>query len=271
VLATLGRHCAAVLGRPVDLAVRTVRAGSGGFVALIFHRVGRRSPSPVDLPYDVFTEVLDRLAETGRVADLNTAVTDVDHRSDDDNLLPRVVLTFDDGTADWADVVLPELVARRLPGTFYVATEYVELGRRFPDEGVAVSWSGLEEMVASGLVEIGSHTHSHRVLARVGATEATQEIDRSIGLIEERLGVPCRHFAYPNAVAGSSAADVVVRRRFASAALAGNRVNRQGADRYQLGRHGLTCFDDPPTLERKMNGGAWLEGWLRERRGAFGA
>src|SRR5690606_4613381 len=105
---------------------------------------------------------------------------------------------------------------------------FVENGRGFPDGGQPVSWEGLQEMSTSELVTVGSHTHSHRVLAGVSGDEAAEELDRSIGLIEERLGVPCRHFAYPKAIAGSPAAEVAVRRRFVSACLAGNRVNRRG-------------------------------------------
>ena len=68
-------------------------------------------------------------------------------------------------------------------------------------------------MAATGLATIGSHTHTHRVLAGASAADAADEIARSVGLIEERLGRPCRHFAYPKAIAPSPAAEVVVRRQ----------------------------------------------------------
>jgi hypothetical protein len=139
----------------------------------------------------------------------------------------------------------------------------------FPARGRPVTWAGLAEMVSTGLATIGSHTHTHRVLAGATAAEAADELDRSIGLIEDRIGVAGRHFAYPKAIAPSPAAEVVVRRRCDTAALAGNRVNVPGrTDRYRLGRHGLTVADDLTSFERKVRGGAWLEGWLRERRDA---
>ena len=100
-------------------------------------------------------------------------------------------------------------------------------------------------MAATGFATIGSHTHTHRVLAGASATDAADEIARSVGLIEERLGRPCRHFAYPKAIAPSPAAEVVVRRHFATAALAGNVLNVAGAtDLHRLGRHALTVADD---------------------------
>ena len=96
-----------------------------------------------------------------------------------------------------------------------------------------------------GFATIGSHTHTHRVLAGASATDAADEIARSVGLIEERLGRPCQHFAYPKAIAPSPAAEVVVRRQFRTAALAGNVINRAGAtDLHRLGRHAVTVADD---------------------------
>ena len=165
--------------------------------------------------------------------------------------------------------MLPALVARRLPATFYVSTDFVERGLRFPAGGRPVSWAGVVEMASTGLATIGSHTHTHRVLARASATETTDEIARSVGLVEERVGRPCRHFAYPKAIAPSPAAEVVVRRSFATAALAGNQANTAGADLHRLGRHALTVADDDTSFARKVAGGMRLEGWLRARRDAW--
>ena len=182
------------------------------------------------------------------------------------------MLSFDDGTADWPDVVLPALVARGLPATFYVATEFVDVGLSFPDGGRPVSWAGLADMAATGLATIGSHTHTHRVLFGASAIDTADEIARSVGLVEERLARPCRHFAYPKAIAPSPAAEVVVRRQFSSAALAGNVINRAGAtDLHRLGRHAVTVADDDDSFRRKAAGGLLLEGWLRERRDVWRA
>jgi peptidoglycan/xylan/chitin deacetylase (PgdA/CDA1 family) len=264
------RRAVAVVDGPIDTLRSVVRRSRDEVSVLIYHRVGRRSPSPVDLSLDEFRTQLDRLQADADVLGLDTAVSRLlGSGGREQTGRPAVVLTFDDGTADWLEVVLPELVARGLPATFYVSTDYVEAGRPFPDEGRPVSWAGLADMISSGLATIGSHTHTHRVLARARADEAMMELDRSVGLIEDRLGFNARHFAYPKAIAPSPAAEVVVRRRFVTAALAGNRVNVAGrTDLHRLGRHGLTVADDLGAVARKAAGGAWFEGWLRERRDA---
>ena len=260
------------LGRPVDRVGE--RLSYPLVVSLIYHRVGRRSPSPVDLDTEVFERQLDVLAGSGRVVSLDDAIDRLAGRvtgdvSGDSAADPAVVLTFDDGTADWPDVVMPALVARGLPATFYVSTDFVERQRPFPDDGAPVSWAGLADMVTTGLATIGSHTHTHRVMHDLSERQARDEVDRSIDLIEDRLGVTPRHFAYPKAVAPSPAAEIVVRRRFASATLAGNRTASRGADVHRLGRHALTVADDEESFARKIAGGMVLEGWLREQRDAW--
>jgi len=50
--------------------------------------------------------------------------------------------------------------------------------------------------------------------------------------------------------------------------LAGNRANVAATtDPHRIGRHALNVGDDA-TFARKVAGGMWLEGWLRERRDA---
>ena len=261
----LARRVVRAIDRPVDAARRARRAPS--VAVLLYHRVGGRSTSPIDLPLGTFTRQLDILADAGGVLELDTAVARLTTRAEDADTAQKVVLCFDDGTADWLDIVLPALVERGLPATFYVSTDFVERGSVFPDGGRPISWTGLAEMAATGLATIGSHTHTHRVLADASASDTVAEVARSVGLIEERLGRPCPHFAYPKAIAPSPAAEVVVRRRFTTAALAGNAVNVAGAtDLHRLGRHALTVADDEYSFRHKMAGGMRLEGWLRARR-----
>ena len=182
------------------------------------------------------------------------------------------MLSFDDGTADWPDVVLPALVERNLPATFYVATDFVDVGAPFPDGGRPVSWVGLAEMAATGSPRSAPTRTPIACLPAPPAPVAADEIARSVGLIEEHLGRACQHFAYPKAIAPSPAAEVVVRRHFTTAALAGNVANLAGAtDLHRLGRHAVTVADDDDSFGRKAAGGMLLEGWLRARRDAWRA
>jgi peptidoglycan/xylan/chitin deacetylase (PgdA/CDA1 family) len=237
-----------------------------GLVVLIYHRVGARTPVSVDLPRSLFAEQLSALATGWAPVTLDQAA-DLLAAPAAPPAPPPVCLTFDDGTIDFVEEALPELVAHRVPATLYVATDYVESGRAFPDSGLPVSWAGLRDALSTGLVTIGSHTHNHRLLDRVGGPEAADELDRSIGLIEDRLGVGCSHFAYPKALLGSTAAEQEVRHRFRTAAIGGTRPNPYGrTDLHRIRRSPVQVSDGMRWFRCKAAGGMALEDHLRTLR-----
>jgi peptidoglycan/xylan/chitin deacetylase (PgdA/CDA1 family) len=237
-----------------------------GLVVLIYHRVGARTPVSVDLPRPLFAQQLGALTAGWAPVTIEHAA-ELLARPEVPPGRPPICLTFDDGTADFVEEALPELVAHRVPATLYVATDYVESGRAFPDDGRPVSWAGLRDALSTGLITIGSHTHTHRLLDRVGASEAADELDRSIGLIEDRLGVSCRHFAYPKALPGSSAAEQEVRCRFRTAAIGRTRPNPYGrTDPHRIWRSSVQVTDGMRWFRRKAAGGMALEDDLRALR-----
>ena len=250
-------------------AVDVVRRPAAGLVVLIYHRVGRRTSTEVDLPLALFEDQIAWLAATLPVVSLEDGLAwtvgelgESGEGAAVDDI--RVAITFDDGTADFADQAVPVLDRYRVPATLYVATAFVEEQRSFPNDGVPLSWAALGESLATGVVTVGSHTHSHALLDRLPDAEVADELDRSIDLIGERIGVTVGHFAYPKAVMGSPAADRAVRERFASAALAGGRVNRPGrTDAHRLARTPVQLSDGETWFRRKARGGLALEETIR--------
>jgi peptidoglycan/xylan/chitin deacetylase (PgdA/CDA1 family) len=252
----------AVLKRTA-LAADRLQPSRRGITVLAYHRVGRRTAIAVDLPTWLFEEQMERLTAGPRVIDLDAAVACLAHPeppAEDD----PVAVTFDDGTADFVDEALPVLVRYQVPATLYLATAFVEEQRSFPDDGTPVSWSGLADALSTGLITIGSHTHRHALLDRLPAEAVSEELDRSIDLISDRLGVTARHFAYPKALPPTPAADRAVRARFASAALAGTRPNPYGGtDPYRLARSPLQVADGLRYFGAKVHGGMRLEDDVR--------
>jgi len=237
-----------------------LRPDAAGLVILIYHRVGARTTSQIDLATARFDEQVAELVEAERVVSLDDGL----RRLAADDLADRpVVLTFDDGTADWVDEALPVLVRHQAPATFYVATDFVERQAELPGGGAPISWAGLAELAASGLATIGSHTHTHALLDRADGSVAAAELDRSTELLGEHLGVECAHFAYPKALLGSPAAEGEVRRRFRSATVAGSRANPPGADVHRLARTPIQVADGMRWFRRKAAGGMRLEDTAR--------
>jgi peptidoglycan/xylan/chitin deacetylase (PgdA/CDA1 family) len=240
----------------------SVRKPPAGLVVLIYHRVGRRTAIEVDLPLGAFADQLAWLNANTTVVTLTDGLARVADPSAARE--PLVALTFDDGTADFADAAVPVLMEHQVPVTLYVATDFVDRGRSFPDDGTPLSWAALHDAAATGLVDVGSHTHGHALLDRLPAAEVDGELDRSIDLIAEHVGRAPRHFAYPKAVMGSTAADAAVRARFMSAAIAGTRVNPYGGtDPFRLCRSPIQVSDGMRWFAAKARGGMGFEDTLR--------
>jgi len=234
-----------------------------GIVVLIYHRVGSGSGLRVDLPEWLFEEQMSRIATDPGVATLESTVEELQATAPARR--PPVAVTFDDGTADFVDNALPIIVRHRVPVTLYVATDFIESGRLFPRDGKPASWSALRDALSTGLVTIGSHTHTHLLLDRATPQQVIDELERSVSLIGERLGVRAEDFAYPKAVLGSGTAQSEVRARFRSAAVAGTRPNPYGhTDPYRLARSPIQVDDGLRFFDRKVAGGMRLEDEVRQ-------
>ena len=242
-------------------AVDRVRPAPAGLVVLIYHRVGGHTPVRVDLPTRTFDAQMEELADSGTVIAIDDAVRRLALGED---LTGRVVVTFDDGTADFVEDALPVLERHAVPATLYVATRHVDEGIDFPDQGRPASWAALGDARSTGLVTIGSHTHSHVLLDRLPIAEVADELDRSVDLIGCRLGVRADHFAYPKALAPTAEAERLVRERFVSAALAGTRANPAGTDVHRLRRSPVQTTDGTRWFRRKVAGGLRFEDDLRQ-------
>lgn len=247
--------------KAIALAVDSALPATSGVVILAYHRVGARTRSPVDLELDAFRRQLDYLVEHFRVISLDDALTVL---TGDGEVGPSVVLTFDDGTADFADVVVPELVERNLHSTLYLTTSAIDDQTTFPDQGIALSWESLRDVHSTGLVNVGAHTHTHRLLDRCDEMAIELELDVCNERIATEIGVMPEHFAYPKAVAGSALAEAAVRRRYRSAALAGTRANPIGETHpWRLRRSPVQVADGWSGFVRKVEGGMGAEDDVR--------
>lgn len=221
------------------------RRREGDVVILLYHRVVGLG-GEIDTPPALFERQLAALAAGERVLTLDQAL--------DPAAGGGVVVTVDDGYRDFHDTVLPLLVRYRVPTLLYLATGLVAGEGAGPDDPEALTWSQLAEAVSTGLVGVGAHTHGHTDLSRATEQVCRDEMARSRELVEDRLGVACRHFAYPWAVA-SPTADRVARELFDTAALDAWRSNRAGAvDPWRLGRTPVLASDGMAFFKAKVKG-----------------
>ncbi|HEX2073571.1 MAG TPA: polysaccharide deacetylase family protein [Geodermatophilus sp.] len=118
----------------------------------------------------------------------------------DGSALPErpVVLTFDDGYADFHREALPLLAARGWPATVFVTTGWLadaEDRAGHPLDEM-LTWGQVAEVASAG-IEIGAHSHSHPQLDQLPAAALAAELRDSRAYLEDRLGRRVSTLAYP--------------------------------------------------------------------------
>jgi peptidoglycan/xylan/chitin deacetylase (PgdA/CDA1 family) len=174
---------------------------------LMYHSVSAR-PTPGTAGLSVHPAVFDeQLAVLGDLGFTAVTMADlVEHwRREAVGAAPpplperTVVLTFDDGYADFHETVLPLLDRHRSTGTLYVTTGWLaDAGPRRAGRALApmLSWGQLAEAAAQG-VEIGGHSHSHAQLDQLSERLLFDELTINQSLLEERLQRRVTTFGYP--------------------------------------------------------------------------
>jgi peptidoglycan/xylan/chitin deacetylase (PgdA/CDA1 family) len=116
-------------------------------------------------------------------------------------ILPKrpVVLTFDDGYADFAREAWPILRRYGFPATVFVTTGWMsDAGPQAAGTPLdrMLDWAQIRELAATN-VEIGAHSHSHPELDQLDDAKLRRELIDSRALLEEGIGAPVRALAYP--------------------------------------------------------------------------
>lgn len=131
--------------------------------------------------------------------------------------LPRraVVITIDDGYESAHRYALPLLRKYGFPATLFVYTDFVGAGD-------ALSWQQLQDLAASGIIDVQAHSKSHRNLIERGASEGDQQYRQAIDtevrapreLLERRLAIHVRHYAFPYGDANETVLEALTRQQY---------------------------------------------------------
>jgi peptidoglycan/xylan/chitin deacetylase (PgdA/CDA1 family) len=172
-----------------------VPSGPVTYVPILYYHYIRINPNPRDrvgfglsTPPAMFRVQMQYLANHGfHVISLHEAAAAIKYHSG----LPShpVVLTFDDGYADFFTAAVPVLQSHG-----FTATSFVVSGR--------MGWGGYmtpSQVVAADSMgfTIGAHTVDHVALAAQPPARATWEMKQSKLTLEGLLGHPVADFAYP--------------------------------------------------------------------------
>lgn len=241
------------LKRWLGIAQRAIpRAGSGD-VVLAYHLIGAGTDSPVDLSVEQFQRQLDWLSGHFEFASLSETLGGSDGSR---KRPPRVVLTFDDAYANFAQVVWPILKARSIPAVLFAPVGFVRGSSPPPLRGAALpacTFGDLRELAASG-VEIGSHGVNHLNLRRVDDATLSRELGDSRAVLEQELGRPVPSFCYPQAKLDARV-ERATARHYQSAVAAGGR-RHLGRNPFRIPR--FPVRRDEPRFEAMVSARIWL-------------
>jgi peptidoglycan/xylan/chitin deacetylase (PgdA/CDA1 family) len=180
-----------------------------------------------------------------------------------------VAITFDDAYASVVTDGLPILTRWRVPAAIFVIGARIGGDNRWPGQWASIpsmplsTLRELQEAVAAG-VSIGSHAWSHPVLPELDRKALQEEVVESAGRLEELLGTPVRHFAYPYGIRGAREIDAA-RTAYRTAVNAQPRSVGPGDNPHDLSR--IDCHDLRVAIRLGLLDRAAIDPYLAVRRG----
>jgi peptidoglycan/xylan/chitin deacetylase (PgdA/CDA1 family) len=171
-------------------------------VILTYHSIAE-GDSPLKISPTLFAQQMDWLVASQNVINVAPLSDLADAWGHLDRLAPRtVILTFDDGYADFYTHAAPVLLKHKLPATVFLPTSFVGRSNAWPGQPAWVkeeplmNWQQIRELAEAG-TDFGSHTVSHPDLTALSPEQVERELAESKQEIEQRTGRKVEHFCYP--------------------------------------------------------------------------
>lgn len=151
-----------------------------------------------------------------------------------------VVLTFDDGLADFYAAALPVLQSYAFVATLYITVGFVGATSRgiYPDpenEERMLTWPQIVALDAAG-IECGAHSYTHPQLDILPPAAAREEIGHPKTVLEQHLGRPVSSFAYPHGYYSPLVRRLVQEAEYSSACAVKHAMSALTDDRFALAR-----------------------------------
>ena len=205
----------------------------GGVVLLMYHKIADAPPT-TNLPIlyvsaPDFARQMEELTAAGLAC-----VPYGEARSAIDAGQRAFCVTFDDGFCNVFDYALPTLRARSLRSIQFIVAGQIG-GEDAWDRAIGeppqplMDDAQIRDWLAAGQ-EIGCHTLTHPHLPTLSRERARAEIFDSKKLLEDRFGVPIRHFCYPYGDYNEAIRDLVGEAGYDTAPTVRFGTNRPGGD-----------------------------------------
>lgn len=246
-----------------------------GFGILMYHRIapirkGLRRPTWNVTP-DQFHNQLSGLVKLGYKPQSLSRVLEL-HSAGEAIPANWFVVTFDDVYENVYTNAWPVLRELEIPATLFLATKYLDCSTPFPfDDWIHTGQSNVpindwkpittaqcQEMQASGLIELGAHTHSHEDF-RGRPNDFYQDLVVCQQELKTRFQVQNPTFAFPYGTkqTGFSGGELAQSARAAGVTCSLTTEDEQifpNSDPYDWGRFTAEQTDTPNTLAAKLEG-----------------
>ena len=178
--------------------------------------------------------------------------------ADDPARLPErpVVITFDDGFADFHSEALPLLRHYDFTATVFVTSGWIaDAEPRTADRRPArmLCWSQILEATAAG-IEIGAHSHQHPQLDQLAPKRLHDELATSKAVLEDRLGITIPNLAYPFGYSNARVRRMAREIGYTHAFAVGNAIADSTYDEFALPRLTIHRSTGPTTFENIVRG-----------------
>lgn len=236
-------------------------AGGPRLRVLTYHRFGPGRRAPFCVGAEAFERQMAWLARSGRAASLAQVRGFLGGRRNLDD--GAVLVTIDDGDPSVAEVALPILRRHGVPAVLFTLA-----GR--PDGFRVLEDVELRRLSEAG-IEIGSHSLTHRSMARLPQEEAVREARDSRRRLEDLLGRRVTAFAYPfgtRADYSEATAEILRQAGYDLAFTSQHGAMRAGMDPLVLPRVKVES-GDPDWLFPLLCGGA-MDAWRLVDAGLYG-
>lgn len=218
---------------------------------LNYHSICDEGCSPISVKCDQFYRQMEYIDKKGKKC-VSAEEFFIDSPSDE-----KIGLTFDDGYRDNYADMLPIVQKFGFSCTIFLTVNHIGTEQSFSwhtrsdKNRHALSWEEVHALMEKGM-QMGSHTLNHPILTQIPEKEAWEEISRSKDLLEQKLGVKIRSFAYPAGHFNQAIKEMVEKAGY-EFALATKVPNTIAADRFSIPRISINGLDSLPVFTFKLS------------------
>ena len=232
-------------------------------LVLTYHSISE-APGPTSIPPAVFAMQMQTLADLGRRGvSLDEFIDWHEGKSGDAD--DGVLITFDDGFGDFAQVAAPILKRHGFSALMFVPTRRLGQPEGWPGGNdpprPLMDWATVRALAEDG-IEFGGHSRTHADLTKLSAADREEEIAGCGEDLFAEIGKPVEGFAAPyGRVSPEVVANIGQHYRVAF----GTRLAlpERGKDRFDVPRIDMHYFRDPKHWTGLLEG---RRGYLRLRQ-----